>query len=134
MKIENPKSEIRNPKQIRNSKFEIRNEVKIHGLGFSVPNLGESVARTPTPALPLSTGRGGKRGTRPARGAAKRFGRARGFTLVEVLTAATLMAIVLPVAMYGVSVSLAASTMARRQAEAATLAEGKLEELAAAAM
>jgi prepilin-type N-terminal cleavage/methylation domain-containing protein len=57
-----------------------------------------------------------------------------GFTLVEVLTTVALMAIILPVAMYGLQISLEAGTVARRRAEAATLAQGKLQELAATAM
>ena len=54
-----------------------------------------------------------------------------GFTLVEVLAALTLAAVVLPVAMQGVSLSLAAAGQANRQMVAATLAEGMLAELTA---
>src|SRR3954465_11642520 len=78
--------------------------------------------KTLTPALSRSTGRGGKSA-----------GRARGFTLVEVLATIALIAIVLPVAMYGIQLCLQTSSMAKRQAEAATLAEGKLQELVAEA-
>lgn len=63
-------------------------------------------------------------------GPARRGGR-RGFTLMEVLATMLLMAIVLPVAMHGVSVCLQVAGVAKRSAEAATLAEGKLAELAA---
>ena len=51
------------------------------------------------------------------------------FTLVEVLATLTLMAIILPVAMRGVSLATAAAGQARRQTEAASLAEAKLGEL-----
>lgn len=57
--------------------------------------------------------------------------RARAFTLVEVLATLVLLGIVVPVAMRGVSLALAAATTARRTAEAATLAESKLNELIA---
>jgi hypothetical protein len=40
------------------------------------------------------------------------------------------MAIILPVAMHGISVSLQAAEMAKRTAVAATLADGKLNDLA----
>src|SRR4051794_29563395 len=59
-------------------------------------------------------------------------GAGRGFTLVEVLATIALIAIVLPVAMYGIQLCLQTSSAAKRQAEAATLAEGKLQELVAA--
>lgn len=55
----------------------------------------------------------------------------RGFTLVEVLAAMTLAAIVLPVAMRGVSISLSAANHARRQAQAVILAEATLAEVIA---
>ena len=55
--------------------------------------------------------------------------RSQGFTLVEVLSALVLLAIVLPVAMRGVSLALASASSARHSAEAATLAESKLNEL-----
>ena len=54
-----------------------------------------------------------------------------GFTLVEVLAALTLMAIILPVAMRGVTVALSVSSDARRRMEAAALAESRLAELVA---
>jgi len=53
----------------------------------------------------------------------------RAFTLVEVLAALTLAAVILPVAMRGVSLALAAASHARRQAQAVTLAEAKQSEL-----
>ena len=52
-----------------------------------------------------------------------------GFTLVEVLATLVLMGIVIPVAMHGVSIAMSAASNARKTAEAATLAETKLNEL-----
>jgi prepilin-type N-terminal cleavage/methylation domain-containing protein len=57
----------------------------------------------------------------------------RGFTLVEVLATVALIAIVLPVAMYGIQLCMQTASAARRQAEAATLAQSKLQELTAMA-
>ena len=54
-----------------------------------------------------------------------------GFTLVEVLAALLLMAIVLPVAMQGITLATRASTTARSRTEASGLAESKLNELIA---
>ncbi|HUW35602.1 MAG TPA: type II secretion system protein [Planctomycetota bacterium] len=51
------------------------------------------------------------------------------FTLVEVLAALTLAAVILPVAMRGISLATAAAGDAKRQMEAASLAEAKLAEL-----
>jgi prepilin-type N-terminal cleavage/methylation domain-containing protein len=56
----------------------------------------------------------------------------RGFTLIEVLTTMVVMAIILPVAMHGISVSLQAAEIAKRTAVATTLADGKLNDLASA--
>ena len=53
------------------------------------------------------------------------------FTLVEVLAALMLAAIILPVAMRGISLATAAAGEAKRQLEAASLAEAKLAELIA---
>ena len=53
------------------------------------------------------------------------------FTLVEVLAALMLAAIVLPIAMRGISLATSAAGTARRQMEAASLAEAKLAELIA---
>ena len=55
----------------------------------------------------------------------------RGFTLVEVLATLLLIGIVLPTVMHGVTVSGDASSYARRNSEAAGLAEQKLGELVA---
>jgi general secretion pathway protein I len=54
-----------------------------------------------------------------------------GFTLVEVLAALLLIAIVLPVVMQGISLGAQASSNARHRTEAAGLAESKLSELVA---
>ena len=56
---------------------------------------------------------------------------ARGFTLPEVLATMVLIGIVLPACMRGLSLSLAASTDARRKLEATALAENKLAEITA---
>jgi general secretion pathway protein I len=72
--------------------------------------------------------------TRPPPAARSRGSRARsvlGFTLIEVLATLMLAAIVLPAIMRGMSVCLATSGQARRQAEAAALAQDKLSELVA---
>ena len=53
----------------------------------------------------------------------------RGFTLVEVLAAIVLIAIVLPVAMHGISIATAVGGAAKFKAEAAILAQSKLNEL-----
>jgi general secretion pathway protein I len=60
----------------------------------------------------------------------RRAGRSRsGFTLVEVLAALVIMGIVLPVALTGASLALRAGSLARHQAEAASLGEAKLTEM-----
>ena len=53
----------------------------------------------------------------------------RGFTLIEVLATMVLMAIVLPVTMQALSVSLGAASSARHTTEASGLAQAKLHEL-----
>ena len=53
------------------------------------------------------------------------------FTLVEVLAALLLVAIVLPVVMQGVSLATTAASSARRRTEAASLAQSKLAEILA---
>ena len=52
-----------------------------------------------------------------------------GFTLVEVLATLVLLGVVLPVAMRGVSLAISSADVARHTAEAASLAEAKLNEL-----
>jgi general secretion pathway protein I len=56
-------------------------------------------------------------------------GARRGFTLIEVLAAIVLMAIVLPVAMHAISVATMVGDSAKRRAEAAMLAQSKLNEM-----
>ena len=51
------------------------------------------------------------------------------FTLVEVLAALLLVAIVLPVVMQGISLATGAASAAKRRTEAASLAQSKLAEL-----
>ena len=53
----------------------------------------------------------------------------RGFTMIEVLAAIVLMAIVLPVAMHAISVATMVGDSAKRRAEASMLAQSKLNEL-----
>ena len=55
----------------------------------------------------------------------------RGFTLVEVLATLVMLAIILPIAMRGVSMAMAAASNAKRTAEATALAEAKLNMLIA---
>jgi len=58
-------------------------------------------------------------------------GRQRAFTLVEVLAALTLVAIILPAAMKGISLATATAALAKQKLTAASLAETKLAELLA---
>jgi general secretion pathway protein I len=62
---------------------------------------------------------------------ARRRSRQRGFTLVEVLAALMLMAVVLPSIMRGIDAAGEAASASRRRTEAAGLAERKLNELVA---
>jgi prepilin-type N-terminal cleavage/methylation domain-containing protein len=55
--------------------------------------------------------------------------RRSGFTLVEVLASLVIMGIVLPFALRGASLAMHAGSVARHQAEAATLGEAKLTEM-----
>ena len=55
--------------------------------------------------------------------------RREGFTLIEVLATLLLLGIVMPVAMRGISIALAAADNARHVAEASALAETKLNDL-----
>ena len=57
--------------------------------------------------------------------------RDRGFTLVEVLATLVLVAIILPVAMSGISLALETAGVSRRQTEATALAHAKMEEIVA---
>jgi len=56
--------------------------------------------------------------------------RVTAFTLVEALATLALVAIILPVAMRGVSLATAAAGLARQRLEAVSLAETKMAELA----
>ena len=53
----------------------------------------------------------------------------RGFTLVEVLATFVLLALILPVAMQGISLAMKLGTKSKRQLEAAALAETQLSEM-----
>ena len=68
---------------------------------------------------------------------ARQFGfapaRARGFTLAEALAALLLVAIVLPVALNGISLGVRAARDARQRVQAVSLAQSKLAELVATA-
>ena len=57
--------------------------------------------------------------------------RRSGFTLVEVLAAGLLIAIVIPVVMQGISIGSAAASSTKRHDEAAGLAQSKLAEIIA---
>ncbi len=57
--------------------------------------------------------------------------RADGFTLIEVLAAMLLIAIVLPAVMQGITLSVNAGNAARHRTEASGLAQSKLAELVA---
>ena len=57
--------------------------------------------------------------------------RAAGFTLVEMLASLAVAAIVLPVAMQGVSLALRLSAQAKQEVEAGNLARAKMAELTA---
>jgi len=63
------------------------------------------------------------------KGAAKGDSRERGFTLVEVLATFVLIALILPVVMEGLSLSMKLGTKSKRQVEAGALAETKLAEV-----
>jgi type II secretory pathway pseudopilin PulG len=68
---------------------------------------------------------------RPARTSRRRLGRARAFTILEVLATLTLATIILPAAMHGILLCLATASYAKQQAQAASLAQSKLAELVA---
>lgn len=57
--------------------------------------------------------------------------RDRGFTLIEVLAAMLLIAIVLPAAMHGISLGARAASMAKHRTTAAQLGSSKLQEIVA---
>src|SRR5882724_9304418 len=86
------------------------------------PTSNEPVTTWPRPMA-------GKVGAARSRGWG-RF-RRRGFTLIEVLAALVLLAIVLPAAMRGVTVASSAASSAQKRTKAAALAASKLQELLA---
>jgi prepilin-type N-terminal cleavage/methylation domain-containing protein len=55
----------------------------------------------------------------------------RGFTFIEVLATMSLLAIALPTVMEGVTLSLSAGGQAKQQAQASSLAFGKMNEIIA---
>jgi type II secretory pathway pseudopilin PulG len=55
--------------------------------------------------------------------------RDKGFTLVEILATFVLIALIIPVVMEGISLSMKLGTKSKRQVEAGALAETKLAEL-----
>jgi type II secretory pathway pseudopilin PulG len=57
------------------------------------------------------------------------MGKKSGFTLVEILATFVLMAIILPVAMQGISMAAKLASQARHRVEAATLGQQTLNEL-----
>lgn len=60
---------------------------------------------------------------------ARRVRARRGFTLVEVLVAIVLMALVVPAAMRGVTIAARAGDLAKHRTEASALAASKLQEI-----
>ncbi len=52
-----------------------------------------------------------------------------GFTLIEVLVTISVISIVIPVIMQGISIATALASVTRQRAEVVTLAQSKLEEL-----
>jgi type II secretion system protein I len=53
----------------------------------------------------------------------------RGLTLAEVLAAIVIVAVVVPVAMQGVSIATGLASLTRQRAQATSLAESKLDEI-----
>jgi prepilin-type N-terminal cleavage/methylation domain-containing protein len=70
-----------------------------------------------------------RRSAQRPRGAARRVGARGGFTLVEVLAALLMMAIIIPVAMEGMSVASRVGVLGQRKAAAMRVAERVLNEL-----
>jgi prepilin-type N-terminal cleavage/methylation domain-containing protein len=53
----------------------------------------------------------------------------RGLTLAEVLAAIVIVAVVVPVAMQGISIATGLASLTRQRAQATSLAESKLDEI-----
>jgi len=68
---------------------------------------------------------------RPVHTSARRLGRRRAFTIIEVLATLTLATIILPAAVHGILLCLATASHAAQQAQAASLAQTKLAEIVA---
>ena len=68
---------------------------------------------------------------RPLHNSAARRARSAAFTLIEVLVTLAIVAILVPVVMQSISIATRLGADARLRTEAATLACGKLDELAA---
>ena len=89
--------------------------------GAPSPNIRRAAARRQAPALPSSQ----RLGIEPCP-----FGQRRGgFTLVEVLAALLMMAIIIPVAMEGMSVASRIGVLGQRKATAMRVAERVLNEI-----
>lgn len=67
--------------------------------------------------------------TNPTRRSARPTARRSAFTLIEVLAALLLLAIVLPAIMQGVALATSAGSIARQRTEAAALCQSKLDEI-----
>ena len=88
-------------------------------------------------SAPSHPSRSDAAGSRPGRALAsapkRRRSRRAGFTLVEILASLLMMAIVVPVAMEGMSIASRAGLLGQRKAAAMRVAERLLEELIAEA-
>jgi len=93
----------------------------------------ERLARLSAAGLLTRRARWVGRLTARRRGHAPRHWR-RGFTLVEILATLVLAAIILPVAMSGISLALNVADESRSQTEAASLAQTKMAEIVACAL
>src|SRR5258708_6588089 len=65
----------------------------------------------------------------PTPSSARRLRRPGGFTLVEVLAAIVIMALVIPAAMRGITIAARAGELAKHRTEASALASSKLQEI-----
>ncbi len=90
----------------------------------TLPQVGRGVPAEPQPAGTVSF---------PSRTPTHRRSRRAGFTLVEILASLLMMAIVVPVALEGMSIASRAGLLGQRKAAAMRVAERLLEELIAEA-